>query len=107
MSIVPTMIMIQFELDWWNMQKTVTREQYIANRAAEWALEQAIMICNENGHLDGHSCAEAIYDLLSGNDPETITGLHALSSLLKGGESDGQNLEAENAALLAVTEVRA
>jgi hypothetical protein len=81
MSIVPKEVAAQIFRDCEGMTDAI-------ERAAEWALDLAIMICNENGHLDGHSCAEAIHDLLSGNDVETITGLHALSSLIKGGESD-------------------
>jgi hypothetical protein len=74
MSIVPTMVMIQFELDWWGMQKTVTREQYIANRAAEWALEMAAKACEDQNtwYMD---------------DPGE-TAARVIRALLKGGESD-------------------
>ena len=36
---VPATVFAQFKLDWWNLKDTVPREEYIANRAAEWAMQ--------------------------------------------------------------------
>jgi len=40
-QIVPKLVMRKIKLDWWKMKENVPLEDYIPNRAAAWALEQA------------------------------------------------------------------
>jgi hypothetical protein len=69
----------QWNDDWYAMQALRPPfRDYIANRAAEWALRQAAETCDIHSRMSGAECAAGIRAMIS---PE---------GKLKGGESDGQ-----------------
>jgi hypothetical protein len=68
-QIVPQHLLSQWRRTWAvNPAFTESIEQYIANRAAAWALEQAASLCDENGRSDGHTCAKEIRALIGGQE---------------------------------------
>jgi hypothetical protein len=91
MSIVPKEGAVQWVVEYDGPDMTLTQwAEYIANRAAEWALEMAAELCDTQARLDydaydltGNSYSEGAGDAADG----LATKLRAL---LKGGESDGQ-----------------
>jgi len=79
MSIVPKEVVLEW-LNEWN-QLPITAEtplswEYIANRAAEWALEMAAKACEDQNAWNMDDPGE--------------TAARVIRALIKGGENDGQ-----------------
>jgi hypothetical protein len=87
-NIVPREVVEQWNNDWYAMQALrPSFRDYIANRAAEWALEQALKVCTDHGA--GHLSAPTIDEYYScdGAKSEACEGVaDAIRALIKGGE---------------------
>jgi hypothetical protein len=70
MSIVPREVSEQFFMDWCALKDKPISGDYIANRAAEWALGKAAELCDEYGASDGHICADEIRALMKGGESD-------------------------------------
>ena len=94
MSIVPKEVTSGFIEDWHKGVAAGTAlelPEYIANRAAQWALEQAAQLCDALARLD-YDAYDLTGNAYSEGAADAADGLATkLRAMMKGGESDGQS----------------
>ena len=94
MSIVPKEVTSGFIEDWHKGVAAGTAlelPEYIANRAAQWALEQAAQLCDAQARLD-YDAYDLTGNAYSEGAADAADGLATkLRAMMKGGESDGQS----------------